>query len=138
MTTTRTSSSQSTLVKGQAIVAQIEVYPVTFSQVFHSTVTVDADLSPNDQFAHLSDLFTDPKVRTFSVSGLISITDASDGKIVTFDAPDEPTACVGHTDVVKIPYTPSVEKPLMLRLPNLAGGNPKQKPKAAPKKQLLQ
>jgi hypothetical protein len=78
MTTTRTSASQSTLVKGQAIVAQIEVYPVTYSQVFHSTVTVDADLSPNDQLAHLSDMFSDSKVRTFAVSGVISITDASE------------------------------------------------------------
>ena len=83
----RTSNVSVSLTKGQGIAAQLEVFPVTFSQTFQSSVTIDGDLSPNDTFKHLSDMFPDPKVRTFPVEGTISVTDGSDGKTTTFDDP---------------------------------------------------
>jgi hypothetical protein len=133
VTTSRTSSTQVTLAQGQAVVGQIEVYPVTLSQVFHSTVLVDADLSQNDQFQHLSDVYIDPATRTFPISGTIAITDASEGKSLTYNAPDEPTVCGSQNSGVKqISYIPQREKVLMLRAPE--GAKPSSQHKKAPDK----
>jgi len=116
MTTTRQSTATVTLTKNEAVVAEIEVWPVTYSQTFHSTVTVDADLSANDKFAHLSDMFPDPTRRTIPISGTVSITNASDGKTVEFDAPDESTTCTsGQSGVQTVPYTPATNSRLVLK-----------------------
>jgi hypothetical protein len=83
MTVQRTSTVTVSLAKGQGMAAQLEVWPVTYSQSFKSTVTIDGDLSSNDVYKHLSDMFPDSSVRTFPVEGTISVTDGSDGKTTT-------------------------------------------------------
>lgn len=100
-TTTRSTTSNTTLTPGQAVVDEIEVWPVTYTQTFHTSVVVDADLSPNDKFGHLSDMFPDPASRTIPVSGNIAITDASTGKVVTLNDPNGSATCSGADSGVK-------------------------------------
>ena len=90
MAVQRTSALAVTLAKGQGVVGQLEVWPVTYSQVFHTNVTIDADLSANDKYSHLSDMFPDPIKRTFPVSGTVVATDGSDGKTLSYDDPITP------------------------------------------------
>jgi hypothetical protein len=111
-TITRTSSLQVPLQSGQAVVAQLEVWPVTYTQTFTATVVVDADLSSNDRYAHLSDLVTGTALRTFQIAGSVVITDASGGRIEQLADPNNPCAA-GRTGALQVPYHPSVGHPLL-------------------------
>ena len=97
-----------TLPTKGAIVGMFEVWPINFSLPFSMTVTVDGDLSPNDKnYATLAQIFT-PAQRTVSVTGIIQVTEASQGQVVWYTPPDfnVVTTCAGQTGIVKIPYTP--------------------------------
>ena len=107
-TTTRQTTSNTTLTPGQAVVDEIEVWPVTYTQTFHSNVVLESDLSPNDKFVHLSDMFPDPATRTIPISGAIVITDASSGKVVTLNDPNGSATCTAaDTGVKQTDFTPS-------------------------------
>jgi hypothetical protein len=113
-TVTRTSASQAVLQSKQSVVARLEVWPVTYTQTFGATVVVDADLSPNDKYAHLADMFPDPSVRTFPIAGSVTISDASEGKTEQLDDPGA-TCPSGQTGVVHSQYHPSADRPLLQR-----------------------
>jgi hypothetical protein len=118
MTITRSSQAGASLTSGQAIVALIEVWPITYSQVFHSSAVLDADLSPNDKYHHLSDVVQDESKRTFPITGTISITDASDGRESTYDAPDETTVCTAADQGVKEVKVPASKSLILVKQPD--------------------
>jgi hypothetical protein len=101
MTVTRTSTMNVTLAQNQSVAAKLEVWPVVYTQDFQTTVTIDADLSPNDKFHHLSEIYPDPASRTFPVGGTITITDGSNGVSQTYNDPT--LVCKpGQNGVIKV------------------------------------
>lgn len=95
------------LTYGEAVRQEIGVWPVTDTATFHATVTIDADLSPNDRgLRKLSDIFGISK-RTFPITGTIAFTDASDGVVVPADVPFDSLICTNHTGIVTVPYQPT-------------------------------
>jgi len=120
MSVQRTSSTSVSLAKGQGIAAQLEVWPVTYSQVFHTTATVDADLSPNDQYIHLADMYPSATVRTFPITGAIAITDGSGGQTMTYDDPNL-TCPSGQAGVVRMSAPDTTPGRALVARP---GGNP--------------
>lgn len=61
-------------------VLEYYVYKIGITVPFSATVTVDADLSPNDKgYTRLSNIIPDPTKRTFMISGTITTEDGSGG-----------------------------------------------------------
>jgi hypothetical protein len=93
-TVTRTDSATISVNAGATSYIQLRVWPVEYSLPFNVSVTVDADLSPNDKgFKLLSDAIPDPVARTFVVSGLIRADDASAGQTIQLSVPYDPAPC---------------------------------------------
>lgn len=114
VTIQRTSSATVTLTKGVAVLAEIEVWPAIYTQTFHTTVVVDADLSTNDKFPHLSDMFPDVTTRSFPINGTITITDATDGKTAQFNDPTS-TCSADDAGIKTLAYKPSSDVHLMIK-----------------------
>ncbi|MGH3626896.1 MAG: hypothetical protein ACRDRL_05570 [Sciscionella sp.] len=82
------------LQPGEVQIAQMEVWPIQYSQEFRSMVTVDADLGSNNSFKKLSDMYPDPRIRTFPLVGTLTFSAAFASTAQIFDAPSlERTAC---------------------------------------------
>jgi hypothetical protein len=93
-TVTRTDTDSITVNPGAVGVVQLRVWPVQYTLPFTTTVTVDADLSPNDKgFKLLSDVFPDPAVRTYPINGTLQADDASAGEVVEMTAPYDASLC---------------------------------------------
>jgi hypothetical protein len=93
---------------------RLETWPVHYTAPFHTTATVDADLSANDKnYQHLSDIIPE-RARTFSISGTIGFVDAADGVAEDFDLPFIAKTCPPGAGIVEIPPTElqQLEKPL--------------------------
>lgn len=76
-----------------AVALQVYTWPVTYAARFHTTVTVDADLSPNDKkYNRLSDVLTEDQ-RTFLIGGEINVVDAAKAKPSSWDIPFNASLC---------------------------------------------
>jgi hypothetical protein len=123
--TATTDASQTGVTRSHGVNAQIpprtafgigvKTWPVTYKTNFHVTVTVDADISQNNEgITRLSQIAT-PAQRTFDVTGTIGFTDAADGEGTDWDVDFDPEKCpAGLGSVVKIsvpyPKTPSKDR----------------------------
>jgi hypothetical protein len=88
---------------GKAEILQLQVWPVKTTLPFTMTVTVDGDLSSNNNgFKHLSDMFSAAQ-RTFSIAGTLEATDASMGAGILYSAPYDESKCSGGSQLVLIP-----------------------------------
>lgn len=93
-TITKSVTVSSTVLPGNAAVLELKFWPVHFVIPFSTTVTVDADVSPNDaNLKRLSQIFPDPAVRTFDISGTIEAVDASAAVGVIYAIQYDPTKC---------------------------------------------
>jgi hypothetical protein len=105
-TTTRAQSGSTTLQPGTAEVGELRIWPVQYTEPFHTTVVVDADLSNNDKgYHHLSDILDGPS-RTFDITGHIEADDASIGQLVFYDSPYDPSICGSKKAVLQQNYVP--------------------------------
>jgi hypothetical protein len=96
-TTQISESGTVTIPTNSALMVELRVWPVHYTIPFRTTVTVDADLSKNDRgYYKLSDIL-DVTNRTFQITGTIEANDSSDGKLVAYDMPYDPSQC-GGTD----------------------------------------
>jgi hypothetical protein len=101
-TVTRTATVSATVPTNSAAVLELMVWPVHFVVPFSTTVTVDADLSTNDQkLSQLSQIYPDESVRTFDISGTLQANDASGGKAVIYSVPPDPSQCPAGTQYVE-------------------------------------
>ena len=94
-TVTRTQTGTITLQPKTAVLAQLEMFPINFVVPFHTTVTVDADLSSNDLGDHLLSELLGKDDRTFPISGSIEASDASAGTLIFSDIQFDPAKCRG-------------------------------------------
>lgn len=93
----------------------IRTWPVKYTATFHTTGTVDADLSPNDQFKRLSQVLTADQ-RTFPIIGSVVFEDAADAQVVSHDLQYDPSICDGSDKLVKKPLNPKIASKTLLRL----------------------
>jgi hypothetical protein len=83
-TVTVTRTGTQSLPPKTFLLIQLKVWPVQYTIPFKTTVTVDADLTPNDKgYQHLSQIVPIEK-RSFPISGKIEADDASQG-VLEFD-----------------------------------------------------
>jgi len=108
-TVTRTHNDSVQVPIGAVSVVQMRVWPIQYTLPFITSVTVDADLSPNDKgLKLLSDILPDPVSRTFVVSGTLSANDASAGQTVGMTAPYNPSLCTStQTSYIGPHFVPS-------------------------------
>jgi hypothetical protein len=113
-TVTRTQTGAITLQPKTAVLAQLQMFPVNFVVPFHTTVTVDADLSPNDLGDHLLSDLLGKNARTFPISGTIEANDASAGILIFSDIQFDPTKCHG-SGVITESHKPGSDDKLLTR-----------------------
>lgn len=114
---TRTQTGAVTLQPKTAVLAQLEMFPVNFVIPFHTTVTIDADLSPNDLGDHLLSGILGKDARTFPISGTIEANDASAGTLIFSDIQFDWAKC-HHSGMTTDSHKPSSDDKLMKRQQN--------------------
>ena len=93
LTVTRRAKARIVMPAQSAVALEVDTWPVTYTAKFHTTVTVDADLSPNDKkLKHLSDVVGEDE-RTFPITGKISVVDAANAKPSSWDIPFDAGFC---------------------------------------------
>lgn len=114
-TVTRTHQASAQLSPQKALAVVIRTWPVKYTATFHTTGTVDADLSPNDQFKRLSQVLPEDQ-RTFPINGSVVFEDAADAQVVSHDLPYDPSICGGSDKLVKKQLNPKLASKALLRL----------------------
>jgi hypothetical protein len=101
MVTQHTATLPVTLQKDQGIIGELEIWPMVYSQDFQTIVTIDAVLSPNDRFHLLSQMYPDPKSRTFPITGTLTFEDSTGGITVAYDDPNAVALCANKPAAVE-------------------------------------
>jgi hypothetical protein len=90
---TRRAKARIIMPAQSAVALEVDTWPVTYAAKFHTWVTVDADLSPNDKkYQHLSDVLAEDQ-RTFLIAGKINAVDAAKAKTSSRDLPFNAALC---------------------------------------------
>jgi hypothetical protein len=90
---TRRAKARISMPAQSAVALEVDTWPVTYGARFHTSITVDADLSPNDKkYHHLSDVLSEEQ-RTFELTGKISVVDAVGARPTSWDIPFNAQLC---------------------------------------------
>jgi hypothetical protein len=112
--TTHTSTQTVPMQPQTTTIAKIAVFPVQYSTTFRTTVTVDADLSDNNNgFHRLSDIFDESK-RTFVIDGTITANDATFAAVVLIPAAFDTALCASASATARggvLQPPPSISPP---------------------------
>ena len=108
MQITRRAKARVSMPAQSAVALELDTWPVTYGARFHTSITVDADLSPNDKkYHHLSDVLSEEQ-RTFELTGKISVVDAAGARPTSWDIPFNAQLCPASwpegSDPVAVPF----------------------------------
>jgi hypothetical protein len=112
--TTRTRNGTLQMPAMGDYIVEILMFRQSVKIPFSATVTLDADLSPNDRgWVRLSDAIPDPRVRTTKIIGFLLVDDATNAHILNYEK--TPNICTAGKNLPKgLPYAPTSNDRLKL------------------------